>query len=331
MISKYIPNHVTQDWMLMNNDLLFEDDYKLVIPEGRSIPIEIAYYILDEYGFVEIDEIRDQTWLVNMAYTIKDGHLDYDSEFTTMVDDMLKVDKGNYVSKRMPKINDLPSRNSGREANQPAFKKDRIISRWGRKFARDRAGIILNSKIAFCQVCLRNETKGMQIASCCAIPLHKYCYETICAGVCPNCDRSDGIALQILLRDKVFLTEEEYKRKLKEATDKKNKTKKQHNKKYKKVAKAFKSKDFDAEDFCSFIETRGVTTGDIEEYCKSRKQDKQETEKDKSQKEDHTEEVKGDSQEKSEEESPEEDKKSEEKKSEPKVTKSKKKRKRRRK
>eukprot|EP01022_Parablepharisma_sp_SALTPOND_P019072 TRINITY_DN3202_c1_g1_i11.p1 TRINITY_DN3202_c1_g1~~TRINITY_DN3202_c1_g1_i11.p1 ORF type:complete len:381 (-),score=-1.65 TRINITY_DN3202_c1_g1_i11:190-1302(-) len=205
----YCPKGMKQHWYTLNSKFLIRGDKVSTMGEGLVIPREVSILILEQKGFLGLDDIRDNEWLGKMALTCDEQKLFHpvDAEFGAMVDKFIEREVMRSLIERAEKTLELLRDGAFERIITNAKKRRKVIRDYGALRRRGLANGLLGLVVAPCMICLENKTKGMRVTSCCGQPLHAECFnewrKVPAKGVtCPLCKQRIGIVKEITIEDK---------------------------------------------------------------------------------------------------------------------------------
>jgi hypothetical protein len=267
---KFQPKGASEDWIGMNYDLLYEEHQLVYLNEGKSIPLEVAYLILDEHGFVEVEDVTDTMWIQTTANTAYGGRFSFDKEFTNVIDRMIAEDKEKYLTSKCPSLKQLSANfaetKQGKGNTRPITSKAKqLMAKWGKKYVKQLATKVLRGKINFCKVCQNNDTIDMQFMSCCGYPIHYHCMQAQKTKFCPCCMGTGTPINDILLKDKAFISEEEFEQNLKDKKKSEDEIKMSSDKEIGRISKSISTGEIPEENVRNFLENAGLPAEQIDE------------------------------------------------------------------
>ena len=222
-----LPDGIDNDWVVSNSRLLLEicaQGTMLRLGAGLAIPIQVAVQILEDAGFIGLDEVKDTVWIADTAYTILNvqkiaSSFPVDKTFSEVISKSIESGVKEHLRAKIDvglrSLSELSESFPGKKKVGSNTRR-KIIQGYGRKVRSKIASDMIVKRIDVCPICLENGTKGLLMTRCCGRMIHNDCLSEWLKNkptTCPVC-RSEFKGAQSEVSDyrRIFLDEEDMKR-----------------------------------------------------------------------------------------------------------------------
>jgi len=226
----YCPADTPKDWIKYHAKLFLRlIDIPFLLPHYVSLP-QFYKPVLKNAGFICLGLVKDKEFLTKQALFFDKTLPIYSDMFAQIIENYINTQSEKYVfekiSSNTPILKSIPQIKN--RYNENSNVKLQITKKLGKTKGIEIAKNIKSLIVGPCIICLKNNTENLLILNCCGNLAHKSCFGLEAQKKCELCGKNSELIKTIIDIDFVFMSNENYEKKLAELKTKKEKQEKEN-------------------------------------------------------------------------------------------------------